>query len=97
MFRWLNKEFGDLTSVVKDDKTYYVDKDRKPLIYYYHNKKNMYVYVNYDRIWGILESIFGMEELETEDILIIWLEETYNLRGATSVGTFKNTHRWGDL
>ena len=85
VLKWLNKEFGDLTPVVKDDKTYYVDEDRKPLFYYYQDSKNRYVYINYERIWFLIESIFGLEELETQDILKVWLEETYNLRGVTPV------------
>ena len=89
VLKWLNKEFGDLTPVVKDDKTYYVDEDRKPLFYYYQDSKNRYVYINYERIWFLIESIFGLEELETQDILKVWLEETYNLRGVTPFGLVK--------
>ena len=80
VLKWLNKEFGNLTPVVKNDKTFYVDKDRLPLFYYYQDSKNRYVYINYERIWFLIESIFGLEELETQDILKVWLEETYNLR-----------------
>jgi hypothetical protein len=85
VLKWLNKGFGDLTLVVKDDKTFYVDKDRKPLFFYYQDSKNGYVYVNYERIWVFFESIFGMDDLQTKDILTIWLEETYNIWGATPI------------
>ena len=81
--KWLNKEFGDLTPVVKDEKTYYVDEDRKPLFMYYQDEENGYVYINYDRIWVFFESIFGLNTLQTKEILKVWLEETYNLRGIT--------------
>jgi hypothetical protein len=50
---------------------------------YYQDEKNGYVYINYERIWQLLESIFGMEYEKIQDILKIWLEETYNLRGYT--------------
>ena len=83
VLKWLNKEFGNLTSVVRDNRTYYVDEDRKPLFYYYQDLKNGNVYINYSRIWVFFESIFGLKDLQTEEILTIWLEQTYNLRGIT--------------
>ena len=81
VLKWLNREFGDLTPVVKGNRTFYVDKDRKPLFYYYQDLKNGYVNINYDRIWVFFESIFGLKDPQTQEILTIWLEETYNLRG----------------
>jgi hypothetical protein len=72
-----------LTPEVKDEKTYYVDEDRKPLFMYYQDEENGYVYINYDRIWVFFESIFGLNTLQTKEILKVWLEETYNLRGIT--------------
>jgi hypothetical protein len=81
VFRWLNKEFGDLTPIVKGNITFYVDKDRLPLFYYYQDSKNGYVNISYDRIWVFFDSIFGLNYLQTREILTIWLEETYNLRG----------------
>jgi hypothetical protein len=83
ILKWLNKKFGNLTSVVGDNRTFYVDKDRKPLFYYYQDSKNGNVYINYDRIWVFFGSIFGLKDLQTQEILTIWLEQTYNLRGAT--------------
>jgi hypothetical protein len=83
IIKWLNKEFGNLTEVVIDDKTFYVDKDRLPLFYYYQDEKNGYVYISYDKIWVFFESIFGLKDPQTQGILKVWLEETYNLRGVT--------------
>ena len=83
IIKWLNKEFGDLTPAVVGDKTFYVDENRKPLFYYYQDSKNGYVYINYDKIWVFFESIFGLNTLQTKEILKVWLEETYNLRGVT--------------
>jgi len=84
ILKWLNKEFGNLTSVVRDNKTFYVDKDGLPLFYYYQDQKNGWVYINYDRIWSLLESVFSMNDLEISELLEVWLEDTYNLRGLTS-------------
>ena len=89
VLKWLNKGFGDLTLVVKGDITYYVDKDQKPLFYYYQDSKNGYVNINYDRIWVFFNSIFGLKDPQAQGILKVWLEETYNLRVVTpSVGWF---------
>ncbi len=83
VLKWLNKEFSDLTPAVVDDKTFYVDKDRKPLFFYYQDLKNENVYINYARIWVFFESIFGLNTLQTKGILKVWLDDTYNLRGIT--------------
>jgi hypothetical protein len=79
--KWLNKEFGGLTPVVKGDKTFYVDDVGKIIFYYYQKLRNDFLYVNNDKVWFLIESIFGLEELETELVLKVWLKETYNLRG----------------
>jgi len=83
VLKWLNREFGDLTMVVKGSTTYYVDEDRKPLFMYYQNSKNKSVYIIYERIWVFFESIFGLNYSDSEAIVKVWLEETYNLRGLT--------------
>ena len=83
VLKWLDKEFGNLTEIVKGKETYYVDQDGLPLFMYYQDEKNGYVYINYERIWQLLETIFGLNGLQVEEILKVWLEETYNLRGVT--------------
>ena len=83
VLKWLNNEFGNLTPVVQRERTFYIDEDRKPLFYYYQDSKNGNVYINYDRIWVFFESIFGLKDPQTKEILKVWLEETYNLKGYT--------------
>ena len=83
ILKWLNKEFGNLTPVVKGERTFYVDKDRLPLFYYYQDQKNGLVYVNYVRIWSFLGSVSIIKDLEIKGLLKVWLEDTYNLRGVT--------------
>jgi len=91
VLKWLNREFGDLTPVVKDGRTYYVDENRKPLFYYYQDSKNGYAYMNYERIWAFFESIFGLDDLQTQEILKVWLEDTYNIRGFTPSLRYQRT------
>jgi hypothetical protein len=86
ILKWLNKEFGNLTPVVKGERTFYVDKDRLPLFYYYRDQKNGWVYVNYVRIWSFLGSVFIMNDLKISELLKVWLEDTYTLRGVTPRG-----------
>jgi hypothetical protein len=80
---WLNDKFGDLTEVVRGNKTFYINEDRLALFYYYQDEKNRFVYINYDEIWSFLKSIFGLESLQIKGIITHWLEETYNLKGVT--------------
>jgi hypothetical protein len=82
---WLNNNFGDLTPIVMYDKTYYVNEDKLALFYYYNNKKNDYVYINYEEIWSFLESMFDMNDQQIQRVIRDWLEETYNLKGLTPI------------
>ena len=82
LFDYLN-QFNNLTPVKRDDKIFYVDKDRLPLFYYYPDEKNGFVFINHHRIWMFFEEVIGLEYDEIKDIIKNWLEETYNLRGLT--------------
>ena len=94
--KWLNKEFGNLTPIVKDYySTYYVGKDRLPLIFYYQDQENGWIYINHYKIWSFLESVFGMGRLEIRELLAAWLEDTYNLRGYTpTIVDIKDCSSW---
>ena len=83
---WLNEIYGRLESVEKAGRIYYIDDERKPLFMYdkeEQESKNGYYYISYDRIWSFFESYFSMEYKEIEDLIKVWLGETYNLRGLT--------------
>lgn len=85
IFKWLNKEFGYLIPVVNGDRTFYVDENNLPLFFYHQDEKNGWIYIDYNRIWSLLGSIFSMKDLEIKELLKVWLEDTYNLRGYTPV------------
>jgi len=76
-------QFNDLTPVEKDDKIYYVDKDRLPLFMYYQDIENGYIYTRYDRIWSFFSDVIGLNDKEIQGIMKNWLEETYNIKGLT--------------
>ena len=81
VLNWLDNKFGNLTEVVKYDRTYYVDQNGLTVFYYYQDDKDKVVFIDYTRIWIFFESIFDMEYEQIQDILKIWLGETYNLSG----------------
>ena len=82
---FLKDNFDNLEKVINGDKTIYVDSERKRLFYYYQDEENGWVYIDYDRIWAILEDNFGLNRTETQELITRWLEETYNLRGFTPI------------
>ena len=88
---WLNEIYGNLKPVEKDGKIFYVDLESKPLFMYdvrAQLKKIMnylYYYIDYYRIWSFFESYFGMEYNEIQDLMKVWLGETYNLKGLTPI------------
>ena len=93
--KWLNKKYGDLTEVVTDKITFYVNKDRLPLFFYYQNEKNGDVKINYYDLWSSLSNTFGLDGHQTEEILNIWLKEAYNLGGfRTSPFSWKEAKYW---
>jgi hypothetical protein len=81
VLNWLDNEFGNLTKLVKNNSIQYVNQDGLPLFYYFLDDSNKIVYINHKRIWSLLWSIFGMKQEQIREILKIWLEETYNLKG----------------
>ena len=55
-----------------------------------HDRKNRYVYINYDEIWSFLEDPFGLSHSEIQELTKTWLNESYNLRKVTTT-TVPNT------
>jgi hypothetical protein len=53
-------------------------------ILFEYNKKNGVIYIDYKRIWSLLERAFGMEYEQIQEVTKKWLEEHYNLRVTTT-------------
>jgi hypothetical protein len=71
-------------------------KDDKFIFYY--NKKNGYVGISYDKIWSFLESFFGLEYKEIQDLTKEWVEEHYKLGvTTTNPSSFTNFNRWRNI
>jgi hypothetical protein len=48
-----------------------------------YNRKNDDVYINYNVIWSFLDDGFELNHSKIQEIITIWLDEAYNLRGVT--------------
>jgi hypothetical protein len=95
VLKWLNNEFDNLTRVVQDRKVFYVQNNGLPLFFYYQIS-DKYVIINPDRIWKLLESIFGMSDDEIARILHIWLKESYDLNLTPVEPLFVGYHHWDE-
>jgi hypothetical protein len=81
---WLINNFGDLTPVIDDDKTFYADDNGKPFFYYYQdNNNNGLCYISYNKIWEVLKTRFRFNNTEVKEVITKWLEEVYGLTGLT--------------
>jgi hypothetical protein len=80
---FLKDNFDNLQKVIKGNRTFYVDSERKPLFMYYQDLDIGVVWVDYNRIWSVLEKDFGLKYSEIQGLIEDWLGETYKLRGLT--------------
>ena len=77
--------FNDLEQVQSEEEsdwTLFRYKPKQNLMIY--NRKNNYVYIDYDDIWSVLEEHFGLKYSEIQELTKMWLGEVYNLRGITT-------------
>ena len=74
--------FDDLTQVRSEERPSYILFRYKPKVnFMVYNTESEYVYINYEEIWKILQSYFGLNGLQIERLTKEWLDEVYNLRG----------------
>ena len=59
---------------------YRFEKGKNMMIY---NKENEYVYIHFQLIWSFFENGIDINYVETQSIMMKWLDEVYNLRGVT--------------
>ena len=82
--KWLNDNYGNLEPFETEKHSDYIFYRKDKEIIFSYNKKNGYVYVNYDEIWSFLEGMFGMEYEQIRGLTKVWVEERYNLRVTTT-------------
>ena len=64
------------------DWTLFRYKPKENLMIY--DRKNDVVYINYHKIWSVLQNNFELNYNETQKLTERWLDEVYNLRGVTT-------------
>ena len=76
----LTKKFGDLMPYETDKHpgvVFYVDENKK--IYFFYNKENGCVWVDYETIWSFLEDVFSFDYKQIQQVTKEWLREHYKL------------------
>jgi len=95
---WLINNFGDLTPVVKGDETFYVDDKKEAFFYYNKNEEGSILFIDYEVIWGVLLTYFGLNTGEVEEVTTIWLDKVYGITGHPTlwVGQLREFVYWED-
>ena len=76
--------FDDLDVVQSEEKpdwTLFRYEPKNNLIIYV--RKHDLVFINYDKIWEVLEDVFNLKNSEIKELTQEWLSEVYNLKGVT--------------
>lgn len=80
--QWLNEKFGNLKEVDDNRAINYVDDNGNKIIRFYKQKdKGDNFLINQDLVWSLFNSGFRLSYYLTQEIISIWLKETYYLTG----------------
>jgi len=82
VIKWLNNHFGNLTQKKHKyypDSVFYVNSNDKVMMEYNPDYENFYI--DYNHIWGKVESLFHLNYHVIHSIMKVWLKETYKLEG----------------
>jgi hypothetical protein len=82
---YLNKEYSGLIPYETDGYPNFIFFMKDGEVIFDYNNKNGYVYISYEHIWSFLESFFGLEYEEIQDLTKQWVEEHYKLDVTTTV------------
>ena len=77
--KWLNDNYGDLIPFEAKKYRNSIFYRKGDDIIFEYDKRDGIVYISYDDIWSFLESMFGMEWEQIQDLAKEWVEERYNL------------------
>jgi len=84
IIQYLNSEYGDLEQFEMEEYPDYIFFMKNGKTIFDYNQKNGYVIISYVQIWSFLESFFGLEPEEVQDLTKEWVEEHYKLRVTTT-------------
>ena len=85
IIKLLNLEFGDLEQFETEEYPDIIFFMKDGEVIFDYDKKNGDVGISYDKIWSFLESFFGLEYREIQDLTKEWVEEHYKLRVVTTM------------
>lgn len=79
IFKWLNKEFKNLTQIHIDNNVIYYDKNFKNVLIhkYIDIDGHDYYWFNLNLVWCLMEEIFIIDYFEIEQILKSWMIKKY--------------------
>ena len=96
--KYLNSEYGDLEPYETDEYPNHIFFMKDGEVIFDYNKKNGWVYISNEKIWSLLESFFGLEYEEIQDLLKQWVEEHYKLRVTTTNEIWSDMEsRWRNI
>ena len=86
-FRKIMKDVIEKENPLNLDIIFYVDKNDPTEIYMEYDQTSRYVWINYEKLWSVFESKYGLNYQKTKDFFKGILKRDYNLRGVTPVNT----------
>jgi hypothetical protein len=99
VIKWLNSEYGDLTPFETGKYPDYIFFKKDGEVVFDYNKKNGFVFISNEKIWSFLESFFGLEYEEIQDLTKEWVEEHLKLGVTTTHDTSHSSSicRWRNI
>ena len=94
VLKYLNTIYGDLTPFETDKYPGFIFFMKDGEVIFDYNKENGYVYISYEHIWSFLESFFGLEYEEIQDLTKEWVEEHYKLSVTTTRREYNYIKNW---
>jgi hypothetical protein len=84
VIKWLNKYFGDLRPVEYNtypESLFYVNPKNKVIMEWVPEYDD--VWIDSEDIWLMVESIFHLNDMDTQSIMEMWLRDTYGLKNVS--------------
>lgn len=98
VIKYLNKFYGNLEEHTTDEYPDIMFFIKGKKIYMEQDLESGRLLVEYHTIWTDLETIFGLEAPEIQEIITKWVKETYKLRGVTpNYSGYFNHNGWNKL
>ena len=98
IIQYLNSEYGDLEQFEMEEYPDYIFFMKNGDLIFDYNQKNGKVGISNKKIWSFLDSFFGLEYEEIQELTKEWVEEHYKLRVTTTDGTLSLVAtRWRNI